>query len=80
MDIAIVYDSTTGTTAKAAGAMGKVMEELGHGVAACHGDVSKDGKPDSGNGDKERKLLGILDRAGKGFGLSIFVDGGKSYG
>jgi len=30
MDIAIVYDSTTGTTAKAAGAMGKVMEELGH--------------------------------------------------
>ncbi len=30
MNIAIVYDSSTGTTAKAAGAMGKTMEEHGH--------------------------------------------------
>lgn len=30
MNIAIVYDSSTGTTAKAAGAMGKTMEENGH--------------------------------------------------
>jgi flavodoxin len=30
MDIAIVYDSMTGTTAKAAEAMGKMMEEQGH--------------------------------------------------
>ena len=30
MKIAIVYDSSTGTTAKAAEAMGKTMEELGH--------------------------------------------------
>ena len=30
MNIAIVYDSSTGTTAKAAEAMGKIMEEHGH--------------------------------------------------
>ena len=30
MNIAIVYDSSTGTTAKAAEAMGKTMEEHGH--------------------------------------------------
>ena len=30
MNIAIVYDSSTGTTAKAAEAMGKTMEEQGH--------------------------------------------------
>jgi len=30
MKIAIVYDSSTGTTAKAAEAMGKTMEEQGH--------------------------------------------------
>ena len=30
MNIEIVYDSSTGTTAKAAGAMGRVMEEHGH--------------------------------------------------
>ena len=30
MNIAIVYDSSTGTTASAAKAMGKKMEELGH--------------------------------------------------
>ena len=30
MNIAIIYDSSTGTTAKAAGAMGRVMEEHGH--------------------------------------------------
>lgn len=30
MNIEIVYDSSTGTTAKAAGAMGKTLEELGH--------------------------------------------------
>ena len=30
MNIAIVYDSMTGTTAKAAEAMGKMMEEQGH--------------------------------------------------
>ena len=30
MNIAIVYDSSTGTTKKAAGAMGKALEELGH--------------------------------------------------
>lgn len=30
MDIAIVYDSMTGTTAKAAEAMGKMMEKQGH--------------------------------------------------
>ena len=30
MNIAIVYDSSTGTTAKAAAAMGKTMEEHGH--------------------------------------------------
>lgn len=30
MKIEIVYDSSTGTTAKAAVAMGKVMEEYGH--------------------------------------------------
>ena len=30
MNIAIIYDSSTGTTAKAAEAMGKTMEELGH--------------------------------------------------
>lgn len=30
MNIAIVYDSSTGTTAKAAEAMGKIMEEQGH--------------------------------------------------
>jgi flavodoxin len=33
MNIAIVYDSSTGTTAQAAEAMGKKMEELGH---QCH--------------------------------------------
>jgi flavodoxin len=30
MDIAIVYDSSTGTTAKAAKAMGKIFGEYGH--------------------------------------------------
>ena len=30
MKVAIVYDSSTGTTAKAAETMGKKMEELGH--------------------------------------------------
>jgi len=30
MNIAIVYDSSTGTTAKAAEAMGKTLEEQGH--------------------------------------------------
>lgn len=30
MNIEIVYDSSTGTTAKAAEAMGKIMEEHGH--------------------------------------------------
>ncbi|MGD9093157.1 MAG: flavodoxin family protein [Anaerolineales bacterium] len=30
MNIEIVYDSSTGTTAKAAQAMGKIMEDLGH--------------------------------------------------
>lgn len=30
MNIAIVYDSSTGTTAKAAEAMGKIMEAQGH--------------------------------------------------
>lgn len=30
MNIAIVYDSSTGTTAKAAEAMGKMMEDQGH--------------------------------------------------
>ena len=30
MKIAIVYDSSTGTTAKAAETMGKIMEEQGH--------------------------------------------------
>jgi flavodoxin len=30
MNVAIVYDSKTGTTAKAAEAMGKIMEEYGH--------------------------------------------------
>ena len=30
MNIAIVYESSTGTTAKAAKAMGKIMEENGH--------------------------------------------------
>jgi flavodoxin len=30
MNVAIVYDSSTGTTASAAKAMGKKMEELGH--------------------------------------------------
>ena len=30
MNIEIVYDISTGTTAKAAGAMGRVMEEHGH--------------------------------------------------
>lgn len=30
MNIAIVYDTRTGTTARAAEAMGKTMEELGH--------------------------------------------------
>ena len=30
MNIAIVYDSSTGTTAKAAEAMGKAMEAHGH--------------------------------------------------
>lgn len=30
MNIAIVYDSSTGTTARAAEAMGKTLEELGH--------------------------------------------------
>jgi flavodoxin len=30
MNVAIVYDSSTGTTAKAARAMGKTMEENGH--------------------------------------------------
>ena len=33
MNIAIVYDSSTGTTAKAAEAMGKMLEEQGH---QCH--------------------------------------------
>ena len=33
MNIAIVYDSSTGTTANAAKAMGKTMEEQGH---RCH--------------------------------------------
>lgn len=33
MNIAIVYDSSTGTTAKAAEAMGKAMEAQGH---SCH--------------------------------------------
>ena len=33
MNIAIVYDSSTGTTAKAAEAMAKMMEEQGH---RCH--------------------------------------------
>lgn len=30
MNVAVVYDSSTGTTAKAAEAMGRTMEELGH--------------------------------------------------
>ena len=30
MDIAIIYDSRTGTTAKAAQAMGQMMEQQGH--------------------------------------------------
>ena len=30
MNIEVIYDSSTGTTAKAAVAMGKVMEDLGH--------------------------------------------------
>lgn len=33
MNIAIIYDSSTGTTAKAAQAMGKVLEDHGH---QCH--------------------------------------------
>jgi flavodoxin len=33
MNIAIVYDSSTGTTAKAAEAMGKMLEQQGH---QCH--------------------------------------------
>jgi flavodoxin len=33
MNIAIVYDSSTGTTAKAAEAMGRMLEEQGH---QCH--------------------------------------------
>ena len=33
MNIAIVYDSSTGTTAKAAQAMGKMLEDHGH---QCH--------------------------------------------
>ena len=47
MKIEIVYDSSTGTTAEAAGAMGKVMEEHGHTcqvqpvTQADPGDVSE---------------------------------------
>ncbi|MEZ4862797.1 MAG: flavodoxin domain-containing protein [Caldilineaceae bacterium] len=33
MNIAIVYDSSTGTTASAANAMAKILEEHGH---QCH--------------------------------------------
>ncbi len=32
MNIAVVYDSSTGTTAKAAAAMGSILEEQGHQV------------------------------------------------
>ena len=40
MNIAIVYDSSTGTTAKAAEAMGKMMEDRGH---QCPGPISRTG-------------------------------------
>ena len=42
MNIAIVYDSRTGTTAKAAAAMGKMMEEHGH---QCHVQSVTDADP-----------------------------------
>ena len=42
MNIAIVYDSSTGTTAKAAEAMGKMMEEHGH---QCHIQSVTDADP-----------------------------------
>ena len=42
MNIAIVYDSSTGTTAKAAEAMGKMMEEHGH---QCHVQSVTDADP-----------------------------------
>jgi flavodoxin len=42
MNIAIVYDSSTGTTAKAAQAMGKILEEQGH---QCHVQRSVEADP-----------------------------------